>query len=191
MSLFKKEDMKKSQDRIVEGLEKELSIICQKIYDLNIGGRNLILIKPWVLVRVLPKEHKTEGGIWLAEVQQNKIVYEGIVLKTWPSYEEEFKIKTPSDISEKEKFPYRVTYKVVEYKSGLDIGDRVIFSHYVGLPLGEYLDDRYYRIVKEPEIMSKLDYTGDAEVSAKIRSLTKEISSISTSGASIARGADQ
>lgn len=174
-------------------LERDLSRICQEIYDLNIGGRNVILLRPWILVRVLPKEHKTEGGIWLAEVQQNKIVYEGIVLKTWPSYEEEIKTKKTM-VKDFERHIYGeaiIEVRIQRHKSVLEIGDRVVFSHYVGLPLGEYLDDRYYRIVREEDIMSKLDYTGDAGVSAKIRSLTKEISSITTSGVSVARGSDR
>lgn len=182
----KKEDVVKT----VEELEKELSAICQKIYDLNIGGRNVKLINKWVLVRVLPKEHKTEGGIWLAETSQNKPIYESIVIKVWEPYEEEFKVSATSTYNEV-LGEQRYFYKTVTHKSSYKAGDRVIFQHFVGLPLADYLDDRYYRIVKESDILMPIDYSGDANVSAQIRSLTKSISSITTSGASIARGSDR
>ena len=69
--------------------KETLAKICQQIYNLSMCGRHFIPKHPYILVRVLPKEHKTEGGIWLAETSQNKVVYEAIVLDTWRPYDEE------------------------------------------------------------------------------------------------------
>lgn len=172
-------------------LEKKLSSICQEIYEL--GARQLTPIHPYVLVRVLPKEHITEGGIILAETAQNKIIYEGVVLAVWKSYNE-FRTKNY------EGPPSMTETITIHHRSDLSVGDRVAFPHYEGVPVGEWLDDRYYRLIREGadqnktpycSVFGKLDYSGDKEVSRKIRALTKTIGSITTSGVSMSRGADR
>ena len=179
----------------VEKLEKELSKICMKIYELAVGGRRLHPRHPYVLVRVLPKEHKTEGGIWLAETSQNKPCYESIVIAVWEPYDEirwEEKLLPNGDTIQE-----RV---VIHHECALKVGDRVVHPHYEGIALGDYLDDRYYRLIREGadqnqwpymSVLGKIDYQGDDTVASKIRELTKQVGSITTSGVSVARGSDR
>src|SRR5476651_1845038 len=72
----------------IETLEGRLREACFEVYNESAGGRRFKPMRPWVLVRVLPKEHTTPGGIILAEKEQNKIAYEGLVIEVWEPYEE-------------------------------------------------------------------------------------------------------
>jgi co-chaperonin GroES (HSP10) len=175
----------------IHKLERQLSKICQEIYELSMGGRHFIPRHPYVVVRVLPKEHKTEGGIFIPEVSQNKPVYEGIVLDTWKAYTE---LRYSECTKCTEEFA-----TTINHKCELSIGDRIAFPHYEGMPMGDILDDKYYKLVREGtdqnnfpycNVLGKLDYTGDVEVQAKIRALTKELTSVTFSGVSLSRGAN-
>lgn len=168
----------------IQQLEKQLADTCHKIYKLSIGGRTIIPRHPYVLVRVLPKEHKTEGGIWLAEKQQVKSVYEGIVLSVWKPYVEE-------RVVECKECEDGNAIQFIRHICDLKIGDRIAFAHYEGLPVGDWLDDRYYRLIREGtdqnknpycSVLGTLEYTGDAVMKAKLRALMQEIGSITVSG---------
>jgi co-chaperonin GroES (HSP10) len=170
-------------------LEKKLSSICQEIYELNIGGRRFIPNYPYCLTRVLPKEHVTEGGIILAETAQQKTVYEGIVIAVWKPYTVR-RVIIDSEGGESDETIY--------HRSSFEIGSRIAFAHFEGMSTGSYLDDKYYRLVREEVnqkdlpycgVLGTIDYQGDAEVSKKIRVLTNKISSVTTSGVSMSRGA--
>lgn len=80
-------------------------------------GINFQPLYPAVLVRVLPKEHM-QGGIWLTDSKQNKPVYEGIVLRTYPPK----RIKLDSS-------------KWLTMDSGLSMGDHILFPHWSGEPV--------------------------------------------------------
>lgn len=70
---------------------------------------------PAVLVRVLPKEHISVGGLWLPDTKQNKPIYEGIVLRVYP--------------------PKRIQLdsgKWITMDSGLAMGDHILFPHWSG-----------------------------------------------------------
>lgn len=174
----------------VHKLEAQLKGLVMKIYDLNSGGRRFYPRHPYVLVRVLPKEQKTDGGIWLAEASQNKPQYEGIVITTWQPYDREDKVKCDCGCG-------HYATRTVHFECSLKPGDRVVFPHYEGLPLGDWLDDRYYRVVHEGtdpaqwancNVLGTLDYEGDEKIAAQIRELTKQMASITTSGLPMARG---
>src|SRR6266702_3318365 len=79
---------KKERKTLVGKLEKQLAKLCDRIYGLSVEGRRLTPLYPYLLTRVLPKEHITPGGLVLPETDQNKILYEGIVIATWQPYDE-------------------------------------------------------------------------------------------------------
>lgn len=144
----------------LETKEELLSRVCQEIYDEC--EQRMRPMYPWVLVRVLPKEHKI-GGIWLPENQQNKPIYEGIVLETWQK-----------------------AGKQSEFK----VGDRIAFPSFEGAP-HPYLDDKMYRLVREvvnhkdyPNcgIYGWIEYDGDKKIKRELRKLMDGISSITYSG---------
>lgn len=181
---------KKTKDKIEE-LDKQLVSTCKEIYELSMGGKRLKPLHPFILVRVLPKEHKTEAGLWLADTAQTKTVYEGIVLETWESYIEKREL-----YNSKHEF---IGHDYIEHRCRVDIGERIAFPHHEGMPVGDYLDDRYYRLVREGTdqnkwpycgVLGTLDYTGDVVLKAKLREITKEFSSVTLSGVALSRGAD-
>lgn len=176
---------------LIEKKERELSKVCQEIYELNVGGRKFTPIYPYVLVRVLPKEHITEGGIYLPDTAQNKPVYEGIVLSIWKPYVE------IRNLSGKDGGPMGTL--AITHECELKVGDRIAFPHYEGQGFKDFLDDKYYRLVREGvdqnkfpymSVLGKIDYTGDANMSRQIRELTKAFGSVTISGASVGRGSN-
>lgn len=107
-------------------------------------------LHPNILVRLLPRAIQTAGGLYLPE-KQNKTVIEAVVLNTY---------------RERRVYGYNA-------KSGLFVGDHVIMPHFVGAPVvpldggtGEY------RLVKENEIIGRLDYQSREEF---LRELTLDI----------------
>lgn len=108
-----------------EDLEKRLKINFQTLY-------------PAILVRVLPKEHITAGGLWLPDTKQNKPIYEGIVLRVYPPK----RIKLDSG-------------KWITMDAGLEVGDHIAFPHWSGesvpwlvaaLPACDPADEEYRAI---------------------------------------------
>lgn len=183
--------MKVKVNALLEKKEKQLAKLCQEIYELAVEGRTMIPRHPYVLVRVLPKEHKTEGGIWLADNAQNKPVYEGIVLSVWEPYQEERRVY--------DKDGERIGTTFIDHKCELEVGDRVAFPHYEGVSMQGYLDDKYYRLIREGSdqnqypymsVLGKLHYHGDVDIAKKIRKLTALAASITTSGFPVARGSN-
>jgi co-chaperonin GroES (HSP10) len=179
---------------LVASLEKQLNNTLQRIYDLTVGGRRIDPIHPYVLVRILPKEHRTAGGLYLAETEQNKPVYEGIVIATWRPYDE---IREKQYLDEGSGELVHEGQIVIHHECSVKPGDRVCFPHYEGIPLGAYLDDKYYRLVREGTDQNKtpycsisgiIKYDGDQEVLQEIRRLTAKLSSVTTSGISLSRG---
>ena len=109
-----------------EDLERKVKINFQPMY-------------PGVLIRVLPKEHISQGGIWLPDAkQQNKPIYEGIVLRTYNPY----RLKLDNG-------------KWVTMVAGVDPGDHILFPHWSGEPVPwlrgasgpTSADDEEYRII--------------------------------------------
>lgn len=161
----------------MENLEKQLVETCQQIYQLNMKGRHIIPLPPWILVRVLPKEHKTEGGLFLPGNVSNKPLYEGIVLETWKPYVEKRIVK------DKE-------FEIM-HTPDIKVGDRVLFPHFEGQPLPDYLDEKYYRMIREGTDQNKtpycsvygtLNYQSDASKVIELKKLMKKFSSVTLSG---------
>lgn len=147
--------------------EEKLAKLCQEIYEES--EQRFQPLYPWVLVRVLPKETKI-GGIWTPDTAQNKPIYEGIVLEPWaPFYDN----KSNSIRS-----------------SQFQTGDRIAFPSFEGAPVS-FLDDKYYRIVREivnfkdyPNcgIYGWIHYDQDVRIKDELNALMKEIGSVSISG---------
>ena len=190
LDIYNKNTAPAKHDQI-DKLEKQLARLCDKLYDLAVDGRRLIPKHPYILVRVLPKEHVTPGGIILAENDQNKPMYEGIVVAIWQPYDE---------IREKEKHDEQgmiCERVIIHHECDVKVGERVCFPHYEGLSMHGYLDEKYYRMIREGtdqnrypycSVVGKIDFHGDAEAAKKIRKLTSDIYSITTSGVAMSRG---
>jgi len=178
-------------------LEKQLYKITHAIYDLSVDGRLLVPRHPYILVRVLPKEHITPGGIILPETDQNKPVYEGIVISVWKPYVEIRHVATK--INGVNSSPIHTDEIKIYHECDVKPGDRVAFPHYEGIALGEYLDDKYYRLIREGtdqnnypycSVAGIVKYDGDKEILNQISELTKKLGSVTTSGLAVSRSGD-
>lgn len=189
--LTKQEKEFKKQTRRINELEAALVSVCRKHYEACVGRyRHLQLIYPLTLVRVLPKEHITSGGIYLPETEQNKPVYEGIVIETWKPWDEH-RTKNIRDaegnIVEQEEI-------IIPHIPTVKPGDRVAFQHFSGISMHGYLDEKLYRLIAEDcrqgpytNFLGTLDWEGDSEVREAIRALSYQLGSITTSGVSASR----
>src|SRR5580698_1373669 len=159
-------------DKIAK-LEKQLAKTCEEIYLLGLRGKRFHALPPKITVRVLPKEHRTESGLYIPGAVSNKPVYEGIVVEVWRPYDEEHKIKVNG------KMEMVTTHRQCCVK----VGDRVLFPHWEGQPMSEYLDEKYYRIIPDFCIFGTLDYKGDVKYIKPLKDLMAKFSSVTTSGA--------
>jgi hypothetical protein len=137
------------QQEKLQNLVNELHTAC---------GLEVIPLYPKMLVRVLPKESKTKGGILLpGGKDQSKPVYEGIVLRTYKPF---FQKVWVEDIAwRKENWPEATYYQKVECE--LKPGDHILFPHIeYGItpvwPLDDGVGD--YRMVPENVVTCKLEY---------------------------------
>lgn len=96
---------------------------------------------PWCALLVLSKEQVLKSGIILPGHEQNKPMYEGIVLSTW----KEKWIETGTI----NKDGVRLT-KCKLLRSQLQPGDHVLFHHWAGNPIHGY-DDQRFRCVREED----------------------------------------
>lgn len=175
-------------------LKQRLANLCVDIY-LS-GKQRFIPLPPFVLVKVLPKDMVSEGGIVLPGVQQNKPVHEGIVLETYRPYEEEVVMTDRGfDSRGREYAEYHVGK--IHRECSLKRGDRVAYPYYEGVP-HKYLGDDYVLIrqaadqIKYPycQALGIIDYEGDHKIANKIKELMKKFWSVSTSGEAVSRGAN-
>lgn len=118
-------------------------------------------IYPWVLVRVLPKTQAV-GGIWLPE-NQNKVNYEGFVL--CPYHPHDMMVKG--------------IWRSIICK--VRTGQRILFPHYVGMPVA-FLDEKYYRVVKEEDILGILEASQDKRIKEVLHTLFDGAECVTTSG---------
>jgi|ERR1700722_8730036 len=175
---------------------KSASVVAQKISDLCVeyylsGGERFIPLHPFVLVRVLPKDMVTDGGIILPNQKQNKPVHEGIVLETYRPYFEEVVLK-----EREHDGTYTEYIGKIKRECPLKIGQRVAYPHYEGVP-HKYLGDDYVLVrqaadqIKFPycQVLGVIDYEGDRKIGRKIQALMQKYMSVSTSGAAESRGA--
>lgn len=137
-------------------------------------AQRFIPLYPWVLVRVLPKAQK-KGELWLPD-KHNKVLYEGVVLKTWEPFWKNFRTRTesrPANLSKNLGGTIVETTEKVEMRSELKVCDFVMFPHYAGLPVS-FLDAKEYRIVKEDASLDDKS-TVCMKVEHKFGTLEKEL----------------
>ena len=128
---------------MISELDKKLvEAVLEEYKALGIGFEPLY---PTILVRVLPKEHMTHGGLWLPDTKQNKPIYEGIVLSIYPPK----RFQTDSG-------------KWLTMTSGLYIGDHICFPHWSGEPVpwlrdilsAKDIHDEEYRLIPARGLLS-------------------------------------
>ena len=161
----------------VESLEKQFSDLAQEIYER--GERRIAPSYPWILVRVVPKEQKV-GHIIMSEnagnKEQNKPLYEAIVLKTWKPFVQDYCAFEDDSV----QYHKQMTSEFIP-------GDRVLFPHHSGLPIN-FLDERKYRLVREVTgdpiggAMCILHYDGDNKYKEVLDELFADAHSITMSG---------
>jgi co-chaperonin GroES (HSP10) len=105
---------------------------------------------PWVLVYVLPREQKTDGGLWLPDLdgqkKQHKATLEGIVLRVWGTWHEHRYCEQGSTVTS-------------ILKTQLVAGDVVVFPHWAGWP-PDPEHSRDFRMVKEYETETSKQFPG-------------------------------
>jgi co-chaperonin GroES (HSP10) len=175
------DNMIKVKKSKVELLEEQLAELCEEIYLQNLGGKRIRPLPPKVIVRVLPKEHRTESGLYIPGAVSNKPIYEGIVLETWEWYDEIRVVK--HNVPEGEPGPVHFDEVKITHRCPVNVGDRVAFAHFEGQPLKDYLDDKYYRVILDSVILGTLDYKGDKAMIKPLKKLMERYSSITLSGA--------
>lgn len=136
----------------IQAIENQIDDLTVELYDNS--DKQFIPQFPLVFVRVLKKEQK-RGLIIAPEIEQNKPVYEGVVLATWGAKTFEHS-KIDSDGN-------RYTKRVVR-ESQFSIGDHVLFPHWCGAPVNG-LDDKLYRVIKETE----WDFSKDGGIIGVVR----------------------
>jgi co-chaperonin GroES (HSP10) len=173
-------------------LQQQLVNLCVDIY-LS-GAERFTPIHPFVLVRVLPKDMVSEGGIVLPNERQNKPVHEGIVLETYRPYTEEVVLK---DIIHKGTAGERVIEYIgtIRRECPLKVGDRVAYPYYEGIP-HRFLGSDFVLVrhaadqIKYPycQVLGIIDNAGDRKIANKIRDLLRQFYSVTLSGESVSRG---
>jgi len=107
---------------------------------------------PWVLLYVLPKEQKTDGGLWMPDLdgqkKQHKATLEGIVLRTW---DDGGFVRHLLNADGKSKSFVIAT----EFSPG----DVVAFPHWAGWP-PDPEHSRDFRMVKEYETETSKQFPG-------------------------------
>jgi co-chaperonin GroES (HSP10) len=110
-------------------------------------------LKPFILVRTLPRSTVTAGGILMPE-KQNKPNIEAVVLAVYKPYWEKV-----DKVSEDGKHSDISVYNECDIK----VGDHIIMPHFVGLP-DSFLDEREYRLIKEDDATAVLHYREKGEL---------------------------
>lgn len=177
----------------IKALEKLLAECAAEIY-LR-GGQRLTPMPPFVLVRVIPKELTSAGGIILPDVKQNKPAAEGIVLETYAPYDEEVVIRQFDANGSGDVIGENI--KKITRTCPVKTGDRVIFPYYEGVK-HQILGDDYLLIrqsadqIKFPycQVLGTLDYEGDVVLQSKICDLMKEFRAVTISGKAVSKGAN-
>lgn len=117
-------------------LMQRLDELQEQIYQAH---REFTPMYPWVMVLVLRKQQIRKTGIVLADHEQNKPMYEGIVLATWND-------RWVTIGTEKQDGEKVTRTKLV--RSELKPGDHVLFHHWAGSNVHGY-DDIRFRVVRE------------------------------------------
>ena len=112
--------------------EQLLNTIAQTLMDT--ASRTFRPMYPWILVRKFPRAAQI-GSIVLPDIDMNKVVHEGIVVRTWEP------CLRPT-----------AKGKFVERRSEMQLGDHVLFPHWAGVPVDKITPDlpaNDYRLIRE------------------------------------------
>ena len=164
----------------VSKLEEKFAALAQEIYQK--GSVRMKPLYPWLLIRVVPKEQQF-GSLILPDndgaQRQNKPLWEGIVLATWPSHwGPRWRPARKTEVD-----PTKEVWK----ESELKVGDRVLFPHFAGVPV-KYLDESKYRLVREwtwdelGGVQGIVGYDGDKTLKAKLDTAFAGVQSVTMSG---------
>lgn len=147
-------------------MHEELKELVTKLYKET--GLDVEPTYPRVLIRLLPKEQISKGGIVLTDHQQNKPTHEGIVVATYKPF-----MKTITKTS-RENWERRRASNLIEVYDGenldsehvwmkapVEVGDHVLFPHMdYGITPVWPLDDGKgdYRLVPDDQILGLVEY---------------------------------
>lgn len=138
---------KSFESRVAEAKSKrEVTEMVERAYAST--ERHIQPLKPFLLVRTLPRSTSMGGVIVLPE-KQNKPNLEGVVLAVFKPYWE----KVEETCKEDGKHYDISVYNECDVK----VGDHIVFPHFVGLP-DSFLDDQEYRLIKEDDAIAVLHY---------------------------------
>lgn len=105
----------------------------------------------WMIVRVLPKEQMSTSGRVIMVENQNKLLYEGVVIRVYEPYR-----------TARERIGWHHVEKIEGEMATIGCqvhpNDHVLFPHFEGLPVGNKLDEKKYRFLEEGIVVAKLDY---------------------------------
>ena len=119
---------------------------------------------PRILVRVLPKEQVSRGGIVLTDHEQNKPVHEGIVLRTYKPFWQVIRRKMEDWMVTKSPEVHldeNENVKRIWQECEVQPGDHVLFPHMAqGITPVWPLDGGIgqYRLIEEGHVLSRLEY---------------------------------
>ncbi len=119
---------------------------------------------PRILVRVLPKEQVSRGGIVLTDHEQNKPVHEGIVLRTYKPFWQVIRRKMEDWMVTKSPEVHldeNENVKRIWQECCVQPGDHVLFPHMAqGITPVWPLDGGIgqYRLIEEGHVLSRLGY---------------------------------
>ena len=131
--------------------ERKFTNLVERLYAET--ERYIQPLKPFILVRTLPRSTVTAGGILMPE-KQNKPNIEAVVLAVYKPYWEKV-----DKVSEDGKHSDISVYNECDIK----VGDHIIMPHFVGLP-DSFLDEREYRLIKEDDATAVLHYREKGEL---------------------------
>jgi len=140
----------------VETAEQRLKL-SQMVTDLyENAGVDTEPMFPKILVRVLPREQKV-GSIYLPDGQQNKPVWEGIVIRTYKPFYQKIYLTDAHWVKDDPNPEVRYTQKV---ECELKPGDHVLFPHieYGITPVTIDGGKGEYRCVPEQHILAKVNH---------------------------------
>lgn len=133
----------------VEMLVEEIKANIRVLYEM--AGRVITPRYPNVLLYILPKESVSPSGlIMLAEKDQNKPVYEGIIVKTYEPFD-----RTHEESDTTSETGYRDVTE--HFDCQLNFGDHVLFRHYEGDPISDFLPAREFRFIRDENIVGKVE----------------------------------
>jgi co-chaperonin GroES (HSP10) len=149
--------------RAVEAKSKrEMTDLVERMYADT--ERWLQPLKPFILVRTLPRSTVTAGGVLMPE-KQNKPNIEAVVLAVYKPYWEKV-----DKVSEDGK---RFDISVFN-ECDIKVGDHIVMPHHVGLP-DSFLDEREYRLIKEDDAVAVLHYREKGWLKEQLMQLVSQL----------------